>query len=85
MLTARITWSPLSGSTPSKLFAAISKPVSALIVRMPLSGIGAVIHTQAEPALYKPMYNSQGIQLYKRSQRPELLDMRTPQESQVAS
>eukprot|EP00971_Amphidinium_carterae_P113679 2252491-Amphidinium_carterae.1 len=37
-LTARITWSPLRGSAPTKLFKAIPKNVTALIVRMPLSG-----------------------------------------------
>eukprot|EP00971_Amphidinium_carterae_P287976 5716537-Amphidinium_carterae.2 len=37
--TARITWSQLSESAPSKLFVKMSNSVTALIVRTPLSGI----------------------------------------------
>eukprot|EP00971_Amphidinium_carterae_P038394 755011-Amphidinium_carterae.1 len=36
--TARITWTPLAGSAPSKRFVGIAKPVSALIDLMPPSG-----------------------------------------------
>eukprot|EP00971_Amphidinium_carterae_P226504 4492782-Amphidinium_carterae.1 len=38
VLTARITWRPLAGSAPSKLFARIWKDVTVLIDRMPPSG-----------------------------------------------
>eukprot|EP00971_Amphidinium_carterae_P068294 1352407-Amphidinium_carterae.1 len=43
MLTARITWSPLPGSAPSKLFLEILNSVTALMVRTPLSRIGPLI------------------------------------------
>eukprot|EP00971_Amphidinium_carterae_P256698 5096947-Amphidinium_carterae.1 len=38
VLTARITWRPLAGRAPSKLFTPMSKIVTLLIAAMPTSG-----------------------------------------------
>eukprot|EP00971_Amphidinium_carterae_P041736 820017-Amphidinium_carterae.1 len=66
MLTARIAWSPLPGSAPSKLFMQISKLVAALIVRKCLK-IHVVFPFLTWPLFQMPLIADRSCHLVKYS------------------